>query len=130
MNRLPTFLASLTFFLFSISATFVSGCNRQTTSPTPASIPGTYTGNYFGGQETIVIRQNGRFTQLFIRGNNTIYTNSGNWSINGERIRFDNFYYFLPNQQLIKGGAFSTDYREEGTLILNSDNNYIAQKAR
>jgi hypothetical protein len=50
------------------------------------SVPGTYTGRYAGGIETLELMPDGSYTQVFARNNQIVVNNTGDWSFDSGRI--------------------------------------------
>jgi hypothetical protein len=66
----------------------LSGCSK---APSSKSVPGTYQGSYAKGVETVNIKPDGTFDQIFFRNGSLVYSNSGSWRIDGWKVVFEPF---------------------------------------
>src|SRR5688572_13660007 len=70
----------------------LGGCEKKADAPpTTADLVGRYEGRYGGGDETIELKADGNFEQVFKVGNATTYTSSGKWRFHDGDIVFESF---------------------------------------
>ncbi len=67
---------------------FVVGCSK---APSSKTVPGTYQGTYAKGVETVHIKRDGTFDQVFLRDGALVYSNSGSWRIDRWKVVFEPF---------------------------------------
>ena len=73
-----------------------------------ARIPGTYAGNLAGGVEILELRDNGAFTQTFLRSGSVLFTQEGRWNLAGSRVQLSPLIHVWQEDY----GAFWNTQRE------------------
>ena len=77
---------------------FVASCSEEPSGmqSSATNIPGTYVGRYYGGFETVELRDNGTFRQKFETNGAIVYTNDGKWTFSPPNvIHFTPFVYLI-----------------------------------
>jgi hypothetical protein len=127
----------IVLFLTAIALSIVSW---HTTPLTMADMVGTYTLDYktdygYLGKETLILKADGTYTQIYISVKGPTVKNNGNWDLHpimGEQM-FALYDYMLPMDEFGKpnkipfpktGAVSSTPYKFMGKVVIPGDPNF------